>query len=114
MALPKLTMSDVRQLASAQSFERGEGYCASGAVLEPQQQGNTLTARVRGSEYEPYRVTITLEPAGIAHTRCTCPYDWGGICKHIVATLLTWVREPDSFRTLAPIDDLWPSAARRI
>ena len=106
MASSKLTESSVRQLASAQSFERGEGYRASGAVLEPQRQGNTLTARVRGSEYEPYRVTITLGPAGIAHTRCTCPYDWGGICKHIVATLLTWVREPDSFRVLAPIDEL--------
>jgi uncharacterized Zn finger protein len=106
VALSKLTESSVRQLASAQSFERGEGYRASGAVLEPQRRGNTLTARVRGSDYEPYRVTITLGPAGIANTRCNCPYDWGGICKHIVATLLTWVREPDSFRILAPIDDL--------
>jgi uncharacterized Zn finger protein len=106
MTLPDLTESDVRQLASAQSFERGEGYWISGAVLEPQQQGNTLTARVRGSEYEPYLVTITLGPAGIAHTRCTCPYDWGGICKHIVATLLTWLRQPDSFRVLAPIDEV--------
>ena len=86
MALPELTMSDVRQLASAQSFERGEGYYASGAVLEPQQQGSTLSARVRGSEHEPYRVTITLGPGGISHARCNCPYDRGGICKHIVAT----------------------------
>jgi uncharacterized Zn finger protein len=106
MALSQLTESSVRQLASAQSFQRGEGYRASGAVLEPQRRGNTLTARVRGSDYEPYRVTITLGPAGIANTRCNCPYDWGGICKHIVATLLTWVREPDSFRILASIDDL--------
>ena len=53
MALPKLTTSDVRQLASAQSPERGEGYYASGAVLEPQQQGSILSARVRGNEYEP-------------------------------------------------------------
>jgi len=106
MALPKITTSDVRQLASAQSFERGEGYYASGAVLEPQQQGNTLTARVRGSEYEPYRVTITLGPGGISHARCNCPYDWGGICKHIVATLLTWVQEPERFRILAPVDDV--------
>jgi uncharacterized Zn finger protein len=106
MALPKITTSDVRQLASAQSFERGEGYYASGAVLEPQQQGSTLTARVVGSEYEPYRVTITLGPDGISHARCNCRYDWGGICKHIVATLLTWVQEPDSFRILAPVDDI--------
>jgi len=102
----KLTESDVRQLASAQSFERGEQYYTSGAVHEPQLQGSTLTARVSGSEYEPYRVTISFGPAGIEQTRCTCPYDWGGICKHIVATLLTWVREPDSVRILAPIDEL--------
>jgi uncharacterized Zn finger protein len=51
-------------------------------------------------------VTITLGPGGISHARCNCPYDWGGICKHIVATLLTWVQEPDSFRILAPVDDI--------
>jgi hypothetical protein len=33
---------------------------------------------------------------------CTCPYDWGGDCKHIVATLLAWLHEPESFR--APVD----------
>jgi hypothetical protein len=37
---------------------------------------------------------------------CTCPYDWGGICKHSVALLLTWIRQPDSFHTIAPLDEI--------
>ncbi len=106
MTLLELTEDDIRHLATARSFERGEGYYASGAVLEAERRGNTLVAQVEGSQYTPYRVTVTLGPAGVEDARCTCPYDWGGICKHIVATLLTWVREPESFQVLAPVDEL--------
>ena len=106
MALPKLTEADVHRLSTPQSFERGEDYYALGAVLDAQQRGNTITTQVEGSQYEPYRVTVTLGPTGIEEADCTCPYDWGGICKHIVATLLTWVREPDGFHVLAPVDKL--------
>jgi uncharacterized Zn finger protein len=104
--LPGLTEDNIRHLATPQSFERGERYYASGSVLDAERRGNTLVAHVQGSQYEPYRVTVTLGSAGIEKTACTCPYDWGGICKHIVATLLTWVREADSFHVLAPVDEL--------
>ena len=104
--LPSLTEDDIRRLATPQSFERGERYYASGSVLDAERRGNTLVAHIQGSQYEPYRITVTLGSAGIEKTACTCPYDWGGICKHIVATLLTWVREPDSFHTLTPVDEL--------
>ena len=30
-----------------------------------------------------------LDDGGIGSATCTCPYDWGGYCKHIVAVLLT-------------------------
>lgn len=104
--LPSLTEDDIRRLATPQSFERGERYYASDSILDAERRGNTFVAHVQGSQYEPYRVTVTLGSAGIEKTACTCPYDWGGICKHIVATLLTWVREPDSFHVLAPVDEL--------
>jgi uncharacterized Zn finger protein len=102
----QLTEPDVRSLATEQSFQRGEEYYASEAVREIQQQGETITARVRGSRVDAYRVTITLGPNGISNTRCSCPYDWGGICKHIVATLLTLVRNPDTVESRPPLDDL--------
>jgi uncharacterized Zn finger protein len=47
-----------------------------------------LTAEVEGSEFEPYQVSIRLHDGGVADAPCTCPYDWGGHCKHILAVLL--------------------------
>ncbi|MBD2305029.1 SWIM zinc finger family protein [Chroococcidiopsis sp. FACHB-1243] len=27
---------------------------------------------------------------GIVSADCTCPYDWGGLCKHQIAVLLAY------------------------
>ncbi|MFQ5611684.1 MAG: SWIM zinc finger domain-containing protein, partial [Anaerolineae bacterium] len=77
-----------------------------GALFEPVRQGNELRGYCEGSGYEPYRVSTTLGPAGVEAADCTCPYDWGGICKHIVALLLAWVHEPESFHAIPPLDEL--------
>ncbi|MFQ6016281.1 MAG: SWIM zinc finger domain-containing protein, partial [Anaerolineae bacterium] len=89
---PKLTEYTVRHLATDQSFSRGEDYYHSGAVLEVLRRGDMLSAEVEGTSYEPYQVTIRLDGGGVADAECSCPYDWGGYCKHIVAVLLTYVR----------------------
>ena len=48
--------------------------------------------------YAPYyRVQVKLDQAGIADASCTCLYEYGGYCKHIVALLLAYVRHPKSF-----------------
>jgi hypothetical protein len=101
--LPRLTEAHVRELASEKSFDRGEAYYHDGSVLEPVRQGRDLRAQCQGSDYEPYQVSATLGKSGIAETSCTCPYDYGGICKHIVALLLTYVHEPQSFRPIPPL-----------
>jgi uncharacterized Zn finger protein len=88
-----ITEADIEALAIAQSFERGYDYYHSGAVYEVVRRGDELTAEVEGSQYDPYTVRVTLDESGIAATECTCPYDWGGICKHIVAVLLHYVHE---------------------
>jgi uncharacterized Zn finger protein len=89
--LPKLKTSDIRRLASSESYSRGEDYYESGAVISTIRRGNTIIAEVEGSQYEPYTVSIVWDKGGIKDTECTCPYDWGGICKHIVAVLLTYL-----------------------
>jgi hypothetical protein len=78
----------IRALATAESFARGRSYFDGGAVSDLCQRGDRLTAEVEGSEFEPYQVSIRLHEGGVADARCTCPYDWGGYCKHIVAVLL--------------------------
>jgi uncharacterized Zn finger protein len=101
--LPRLTDAHVRELASEKSFERGEAYYRDGAVLEPIRQERELRAQCEGSDYEPYQVTATLAEGAIAETSCTCPYDYGGICKHIVALLLTYIHELRTFRSIPPL-----------
>jgi uncharacterized Zn finger protein len=104
--LPRLTEAHVRELASEKSFDRGESYYHDGSVLEPIRQERELRAQCQGSDYEPYQVSATLAKGGIAETSCTCPYDYGGICKHIIALLLTYIHEPQSFRSIPPLSTL--------
>ena len=92
---PTLTEATVRELARTQSYERGATYYDSGAVGEVVLRGGTIRADVEGSQFRPYTVTVEFDDSGIARTDCSCPYDHGGICKHRVAVLLTYVRDPD-------------------
>ena len=87
------------------SFERGEDYYASGMVESVVQRGSKLFAEVLGSEEYPYYVGIAFQ-GGDFDASCTCPYDWGGYCKHVVAVLLTWIHGRDSVAVRAPIEDL--------
>jgi uncharacterized Zn finger protein len=103
---PNLTEATIRRLATAQSFSRGQEYLAAGAVLAIEQREQTLLAEVEGSSYEPYQVTIKLDPGGIVDAYCTCPYDYGGCCKHIVAVLLAYVRQPEHVTERPPMASL--------
>jgi uncharacterized Zn finger protein len=110
--LPQLTEAHVHELASDKSFERGKTYYRDGAVLEPVRQAMELRTQCEGSDYEPYQVSATLAEDGIAETSCTCPYDYGGICKHVVALLLTYVHEPHAFRFIPPLATLLSGCSR--
>ncbi|MFO7641723.1 MAG: SWIM zinc finger family protein [Candidatus Competibacteraceae bacterium] len=96
MSIPHLNETTLRRQATAQSFERGEDYYQCGAVGRLQRRGNTLQAEVEGSEVEPYVVCLTFDDSGVTDADCSCPYDYGGWCKHIVATALACLREPES------------------
>jgi len=106
MTLPSISEATIRQQATAESFRRGENYYQGGAVISLVQRGNMLQAEVEGSQYEPYRVSITFDEGGITSAVCDCPYDWGGWCKHIVATLLTCLHEPDVIEERPTLDEL--------
>ena len=96
----------IRALATREVFERGREYWRSGAVSGLVKRGDEVTAEVEGSEIAPYRVTIRLHDGGVAEARCTCPYDWGGYCKHIVAALLKLARDPESVTVRPPLREL--------
>lgn len=89
-----LTEAMIRRLASPESFQRGREYHRQGAVLSVTRRGDQLLAKVEGSDADPYQVSLMLGEGGISDTECTCPYDWGGVCKHVVAVLLTCLQDP--------------------
>jgi len=89
-----ITEDTIRRLTTAQSYDRGEDYYSTHAVTDIQKRGQTLMAEVEGSHYETYHIIVELSENDILSTSCTCPYDWGGVCKHVVAVLLTYIRQP--------------------
>ncbi len=104
--LPGLTENAIREGASAESFRRGEGYYDEGAVLSLARRGDVIQAEVEGSQPEPYLVRVEFDEGGITAAFCDCPYDRGGWCKHIVATLLACLHEPESIEERPPLGQL--------
>lgn len=90
-----ITEDTIRSYSSHQSFARGREYYHSGAIDNATRQGNTLLADCEG--IYTYHVRVELDEGGIRSTTCTCPYDFDGYCKHIVALLLTYIHKPDEF-----------------
>ncbi len=106
----QLTEKQIRERASDQSFKKGQDYYESGAIYNPARQptpaGVTLTAQCEGSSAPPYRLQVELDEGGVRSASCTCPYDWGGDCKHIVALLLMYIQEPDEFSEQKSVNEL--------
>lgn len=105
-AVPRLTEEDLEQYVFGPSLERGYDYYEQGHVLRVVRRGNRLRAEVAGSQYEPYGVTVDLSESGLVTAYCSCPYDWGGYCKHIIAVLLTYIHSPDEIIQRPNLDTL--------
>ncbi|HLF27951.1 MAG TPA: SWIM zinc finger family protein, partial [Anaerolineae bacterium] len=112
MGLPKLTESIIRAGSDPQSFQRGQALYKSGAISNAAVQGNILIADCEGTQEPYYKVRVELDEAGIRSAQCTCPYDYGGYCKHIVALLLTSLHQPKQFITRREPADLLADLSR--
>ncbi len=99
MSLLSLTEASLRRQATARSFERGETYYKAGSVVSLIQRGQVIRADVEGNDVHPYRITLQFDSGGITAIDCTCEYNLEGWCKHMVATLLTCIRQPEKIET---------------
>lgn len=107
-----LELQQIEERALDQSFHRGESLYESGAIFLPVRRGNVLRAQCVGAYSDYYHVSAAFDEAGEFTTDCTCPYDWGGDCKHIIALLLTYVYEPETFRAGAALREELMSLAK--
>ena len=106
MNLPHLTEAMIRTNCTEQSFVRGEEYYYQRAVVSLVRRGQVIQAEVEGSQYLPYQVRITFDEKGITQALCSCPYDWGGWCKHIVAALLACLHGEEEIEERPPLEEL--------
>lgn len=87
-------------------FERGRKYRDEGRIQRLDRFGDLVTAAISGSKL--YDVTVEFGGRSI-DTKCTCPYDGSGDCKHVVAVLLDIAAGPppdESERVEAVLDDV--------
>ncbi len=110
--MPDLSETFIQRYCSSESFRRGQGYYGQGAVLSIARRGDVLDAEVAGSDFAPYNVRVAFDEAGITSAACSCPYDWGGWCKHIVAALLVCAHEPETVRELPELRETLSGLSR--
>ena len=89
-ALSTLSDRGLRRLLGARTFLRGLDYEKRRVVEDVDVNDATAHGRVKGSDPDPYTVTIRLGGEGIT-SHCTCPafQKTGQHCKHVAALLIT-------------------------
>lgn len=82
----QIPLNQFEQYIDETILKRGLDYFKSGYVYPPEEinQGK-YEAIVAGTQ--EYLVQITIENKIITDHYCDCPYDYGPICKHVVAVL---------------------------
>jgi uncharacterized Zn finger protein len=104
MLIPHLNEAALRKHATHKSFDRGTDYYQQGAVIEISQRGNCIYAEVGGTEEMSYFINLEFNDKSIIIADCTCPYDYGGWCKHLVAVGLTCLYKSESIPVLPTLE----------
>jgi superfamily II DNA or RNA helicase len=88
-AISALNDRTLRRLLGARAFLRGYDYVRRHAVNDLKVAEASAEGRVRGTEAEPYKVSLKVTPAGFA-SECSCPpfSTINGHCKHVAAVLI--------------------------
>jgi uncharacterized Zn finger protein len=106
MSSPQLTESIIRAGANSQIYQRGYALWQAGAISNTALQGDVLMGECEGTSAPYYTLRIELDAGGIRSAYCSCPYEFGGYCKHAVALLLAYIHAPQQFIKRKPASEL--------
>src|SRR6185295_13178885 len=106
-ALSQLNDRALRRLLGARAFLRGYDYVRRGAVSDVQMEELSARGSVRGTDPDPYSVSLQVTPSGFT-SECSCPAfpKINGHCKHVAALLIALRDQvrPKQPRPEAPIN----------
>ena len=83
----KIDLTQFEQEIDPTILKRGLQYYKKGMVEIISQASDMVEAHVEGSDGEPYATTLYLEGDIMINSACSCPYDFGPVCKHVVALI---------------------------
>ena len=102
----------LKSLSTPTSFSRGDELYQDGAIFDTSRQSNVLRGKCRGSSAPYYEIVVRLDEGGIQEAYCSCPYSFGGLCKHIIALMLTFIHSPDEFAEQKSVYELLESLSK--
>ena len=92
-----ISENTLKSLSTPTSFTRGYNLYHDDAIFDTSRQGDLLRGKCRGNSAPFYDVSVRLDEGGIQEAFCSCPYTFGGLCKHIIALMLTFIHSPEEF-----------------
>ena len=82
----KISLKDFESEIDDRIVDRGEEYFSDGAVRGLKKiKDDQWAASVDGTE--TYQVRVNVKGDAVKDYSCSCPYDLGPVCKHVVAVL---------------------------
>lgn len=82
-----MNLNDFNEYVSKKILDRGYDYYINENIIDVESEGGAEYSLEIEGNMENYRVSIALdEEKNIIKSDCTCPYDFGDICKHEVAS----------------------------
>jgi uncharacterized Zn finger protein len=95
-----ITENNVHNWVGEAQFNRGLQYVHDGLIQPGTARGKLIRGWCLPRDNQPgsYYVWARLLGLRIREARCTCPLGKYGICPHVAAVLVHYLREPDLYR----------------
>jgi uncharacterized Zn finger protein len=95
-----ITENNIHNWVGEAQFSRAWQYIEESLVKPHSHRGKHLSGWCfpRDNRERPYFVRVYCVNLRIREAHCTCPLGKHGICPHVAAVLLNYVREPEAFQ----------------
>lgn len=98
--LTLVTENNIHNWVGEAQYNRGMRYVLEGLIIPHSQRGKLIRGWCLPRDNQPgnYYVWARVAGARVREAYCTCPLGKYGICPHVAAVLVQYVRDPHSFQ----------------